>query len=68
MYFNQSLWQYNLLPLFLILIKPINSDNEVYFINIPNKLKRVTSLVSNKGLTNNNQFRVTSINYLLNIN
>jgi hypothetical protein len=36
-----------------MLIKPINLDNEAYFIDVPNKLRRATSLESSKGLTNN---------------
>jgi hypothetical protein len=51
-----------------MLIKPIDLDDKAYFINIPNKLRRVTSLIFSKGLTNNNQFKVTSIDYLFNIN
>ena len=50
-----------------MLIRPIGLGNKVYFIDIPNKLKGATSLVSSKGLTNNSQFKVTSTNYLLNI-
>ena len=36
-----------------MLIKPINLDNEAYFIDVPNKLRRATSLESSEGLTNN---------------
>ena len=36
-----------------MLIKPINLDNKAHFINIPNKLRRATSLKSSKGLINN---------------
>ena len=48
-------------------MKSIDLNNKVHFIYIPDKLKRVTSLVFSKGLINNNQSKVTSINYLLNI-
>jgi len=36
-----------------MLIKPTNLDNKAYFTDIPNKLRRATSLASSKGLTNN---------------
>ena len=68
MHSNQLLWQYNLLLLPLRLIKSINLDNEVYFIDIPNKLRRATSPASSEGFTNNSQSRATSTNYPLNIN
>jgi hypothetical protein len=51
-----------------MLIKLIDLDNKAHFIDVPDKLKRVTNLVFSKGLTNNSQSRATSINYLLNIN
>jgi hypothetical protein len=51
-----------------MLIKPIDLDDKAHFINIPDKSRRVTSLVFSKGLTNNSQSRAISINYLLNIN
>ena len=50
-----------------MLLKSISLDNEAYFIDVPNELKRVTSLASSKGFTNSNQSRATSIDYLLNI-
>ena len=49
-------------------MKSIDLDNEVHFVDIPDKLRRVTSLVSSEGFTNNSQFRATSTDYLLNIN
>jgi len=49
-------------------MKSIDLDNEVHFIDIPNKLRRATSLASSEGFTNNSQFKATSTNYPLNIN
>ena len=54
MHSDQLLWQYNLLLLLLRLMKFIDLDDEVHFVDIPNKSKKVTSLVFNKGLINNN--------------
>ena len=51
-----------------MLIKPINLDNEVYFMDIPNKLRRATSLASSEGFINNSQSRATSTDHPLNIN
>ena len=34
-------------------MKSINLDNEVHFVDIPNKLRKATSLISSKGFTNN---------------
>ena len=45
-----------------MLIKSINLNNKAYFIDVPNKLRKATSLESSKGLTNNSQSRATSIN------
>ena len=50
-----------------MVIKSINPDNKVYFMDIPNKL-RATSPASSEGFTNNSQSRATSANYPLNIN
>ena len=36
-----------------MLIKPTNLDNKAYFTDIPNKLRRATSLKSSEGFTNN---------------
>jgi len=49
-------------------MKSINPNNEVYFVDIPNKLRKATSLASSKGFTNNSQSRATSTDYPLNIN
>jgi hypothetical protein len=51
-----------------MLIKPINLNNKTHFIDIPDKSRRVTSLVFSEGLTNNSQSRAISIDYLLSIN